>query len=249
MPGESYTSPVTGETYTVPTYEDPADAPIAFKDFADTITGGGGIDIPATRVDAVVQTLDGSTWSEGMALSVVAEVPADTEGQIGDVVFVAGKSPAPSGAAKISAITGTGTTYVDGDFVAYEFIDDGTVTVSDHGFLTEALLVGGGGGGGGSYYGGGAGGGGHLSLSGLYLPSGSQNITVGAGGAGATSSDDPGYSGNASLLGALVALGGGAGGTYIAPFIGDPGGSGGGGSASLPGTGGAGLSGQGNDGG
>ena len=56
-------------------------------------SGGGGIDIPATRVDAVVQTLDGSTWSEGMALSVSDTVPADTEGQVGDVVFVTGPSP------------------------------------------------------------------------------------------------------------------------------------------------------------
>jgi hypothetical protein len=93
MAGESYTSPVTGETYTVPSYTDPADAPIAFKDFADTITGGGGIDIPATRVDAVVQTLDGTSWVEGMALSVSDTVPADTEGQVGDVVFVSGPSP------------------------------------------------------------------------------------------------------------------------------------------------------------
>ncbi len=90
MAGESYTSPVTGETYTVPKYTDPADAPIAFKDFADTITGGGGIDIPATRLDAVVQTLDGTSWVEGMALSVRTTVPEDTEGQIGDVVFVVG---------------------------------------------------------------------------------------------------------------------------------------------------------------
>ena len=90
MAGESYTSPVTGETYTVPSYTDLADAPIAFKDFADTITGGGGIDIPATRVDAVVQTLDGESWVEGMALSVRTTVPEDTEGPIGDVVFVVG---------------------------------------------------------------------------------------------------------------------------------------------------------------
>ena len=90
MAGESYTSPVTGETYTVPKYTDPADAPIAFKDFADTITGGGGIDIPATRVDAVVQTLNGTSWVEGMALSVSDTVPADTEGQVGDVVFISG---------------------------------------------------------------------------------------------------------------------------------------------------------------
>ena len=57
------------------------------------IGGSGGIDIPATRVDAVMQTLDGSTWAEGMALSVSDTVPADTEGQVGDVVFVSGPSP------------------------------------------------------------------------------------------------------------------------------------------------------------
>ena len=89
MAGESYTSPVTGDTYTVPSYTDPADAPIAFKDFADTIISGG-IDIEPTRLDAVVQTIDGESWVEGMALSVRTTVPEDTEGQIGDVVFVVG---------------------------------------------------------------------------------------------------------------------------------------------------------------
>jgi hypothetical protein len=44
-------------------------------------------------VDAVMQTLDGSTWAEGMALSVSDTVPTDTEGQVGDVVFVSGPSP------------------------------------------------------------------------------------------------------------------------------------------------------------
>ena len=60
MAGESYTSPVTGETYTVPSYTDPADANIAFKDFADTITGG--IDFDPDRVGQVVQSLDGVAW-------------------------------------------------------------------------------------------------------------------------------------------------------------------------------------------
>ena len=227
MAGESYTSPVTGETYTVPSYTDPADAPIAFKDFADTITGGGGIDIPATRVDAVVQTLDGSTWSEGMALSVVAAVPADTEGQVGDVVFVSGKSPAPSGAAKLSAITGTGTTHVDGDFVVYEFIDNGTVTVSEHGFIPEALIVGGGGAGGGTNGGGGGAGGTSLNtIESIYLTATSHPVTVGAGGLGVY--NRYGTNGGQSSIGPIIGIGGGAG-------MGGPYGGSGGGTGGLPG--------------
>jgi hypothetical protein len=90
MAGEDYTSPNNGLTFTVPKYEEPADAPVAFKDFADSI-GPTGIDIDATRDDAVLQVQDAAgvkSWVEGMALSVVNEVPADSDGQIGDVVFV-----------------------------------------------------------------------------------------------------------------------------------------------------------------
>ena len=96
MAGEEYESPVTGLTYTVPKYEEPADAPLAFKDFADSITVGG----PATREDAVLQALAGDgglTWQEGMALSVVEELPDDSVGEIGDVVFVTGAGDGSGG--------------------------------------------------------------------------------------------------------------------------------------------------------
>ena len=166
----------------------------------------------------------GPLWSEGMALSVVAAVPADTEGQIGDVVFVAGKSPAPSGAAKLSAITGTGTTHVDGDFVAYEFIDDGTVTVSDHGFLTEALIVGGGGGG--ATYAGAGGAGGHLEISNAYLPTGTSNVVIGQGGFGPSDTNENGVNGDSSIIASTYyALGGGGGGMRNFGLIGGSGGS------------------------
>ena len=113
MAGEDYTSPITGLTYKVPMYEEPADAPVAFKDFADSITVGG----PATREDAVLQALAGDgglTWQEGMALSVVKELPDDSVGQIGDVVFVLGDVPKAGGGgleglgdwAEITAMTG-----------------------------------------------------------------------------------------------------------------------------------------------
>lgn len=229
MPGESYTSPVTGETYTVPTYEDPADAPIAFKDFADTITGGGGIDIPATRVDAVVQTLDGSTWAEGMALSVVSEVPADSEGQVGDVVFVSGKSPAPSGAANFTD-TATGNYTQNG--VNYKYLTvTGTqsVTFDVAGFIDLMLVSGGGAGGAGTYgnaSGGGAGS--YIVQTDLYVPVGIGIIEIGAGGAG--TSDAMGTNGTYSslVLGGLSikGIGGGAGATGQSGSS-NPGGSGG----------------------
>ena len=260
MPGESYTSPVTGETYTVPTYEDPADAPIAFKDFADTITGGGGIDIPATRVDAVVQTLDGSTWAEGMALSVVSEVPADSEGQVGDVVFVSGKSPAPSGAANFTN-EATGT-YTDADGKAYKFI---TFTGTDFIDIDKAgfcdLVVVGSGASGGSGYGAGGGAGAFVYIEGAYLSKKEHTVVVGAGGAAKPITNNLGSkygsNGNASRIGDYFSPGGGAGAaTADTPVAwqamdGLSGGSGGGASASQGGTavGGSGIIGYGGDGG
>ena len=54
---------------------------------------GGGLDVPATRDDAVLQVKDNAgvkEWVEGMALQVADAVPADSEGEIGDVVFIPG---------------------------------------------------------------------------------------------------------------------------------------------------------------
>ena len=91
MAGEDYVSPINGKTYRVPKYEEPADAPVAFKDFADNLPPGG-IDFEPDRIGQVVQSLDGAEWDKGMSLNVVDAVPADDDAgyAIGDVVFVTG---------------------------------------------------------------------------------------------------------------------------------------------------------------
>lgn len=91
MAGEDYVSPINGKTYRVPKYEEPADAPVAFKDFADNLPPGG-IDFEPDRIGQVVQSLDGAEWDKGMSLNVVDAVPADDDAgyEIGDVVFVTG---------------------------------------------------------------------------------------------------------------------------------------------------------------
>jgi hypothetical protein len=110
MAGEEYESPVTGLKYTVPIYEEPADAPLAFKEFADSITVGG----PASRENAVLQALEGDSglaWAEGMALQVVDAVPDDTDGEIGDVVFIpggpGGSTPAVGGGKVLQVVRAT----------------------------------------------------------------------------------------------------------------------------------------------
>lgn len=94
MAGENYTTP-SGRTVTVPVYTDSADAPVAFKDFADSLgekSSGGGLDFDPTQVGQVVQSTDGSTWSAGMSFTISATVPDDTEGNVGDVCFVTGSA-------------------------------------------------------------------------------------------------------------------------------------------------------------
>ena len=93
MAGEDYVSPINGKTYRVPKYEEPADAPVAFKDFADNLPPGG-IDFEPDRIGQVVQSLDGAEWGKGMSLNVVQDLPADDDPAyaIGDVVFVLGSA-------------------------------------------------------------------------------------------------------------------------------------------------------------
>lgn len=110
------------------------------------------------------------------------------------------------------------------------------------GVAVDYLVVGGGGGGGGRDSSGGGGGGGVLSnlltpssAAALGLVSGPNEVVVGAGGAGGVNTTR-GSNGQASSLGSVVALGGGAGGPYASPAA--PGPSGGGaGRESTPGTG------------
>lgn len=102
-------------------------------------------------------------------------------------------------------------------------------------------LVVGGGGGGGRYGGGGGAGGFRTGTAYSVTPSGSVTVTVGTGGAGATSSTVRGSSGVASVFGTISAAGGGGGGSSGSTSVDDgaSGGSGGGGARST-GPGGAG---------
>ena len=147
--------------------------------------------------------------------------------------------------ATITAITGSGITHTYGDFVAFEFLTSGSLTCTE-GTVPEALIVAGGGGGGrgqgngGSISGAGGGAGGYVSLTEVFLSSGSNTITIGAGGANSTNGSDTGFAN-------ITAVGGGRG----HGELGEPGkGGSGGGSWNVPSNlGGAGTLNQGNNGG
>ena len=147
------------------------------------------------------QVYDGTDWVE-------------TGG--GALAGAAISSPAPTG------------DYVDGG-VTYDywtFTSSSSITVSTAG-LADVLVVGGGGGGA-TGDGGGGGAGGMNVLTNVYIPAGSQTVTVGAGGV------QPGASafgniGNTSSLYIFRGLGGGGGGRTAR---GGDGGSGGGGGGS-----------------
>lgn len=161
------------------------------------------------------------------------ELPEGPEILDGDVLFTLGASAGRTGEAKISAITGSGRLTTDGDSTVIEWVSDGSVTVSDEGFIPDMIIVGAGGGGGGSSAGqgggGGGGGGAFLSLPNYYVESGSVTVTVGLGGS-------PGLGGGAgsgtgSFFGTIYAPfgGGGSSGISGSGSIGKDGASGGGG--------------------
>ena len=66
----------------------------AIKDKADSdhvhVQTGSGLTFDPAREGQVVQSTNGTDWTAGMSLRVVTSVPDDTEGEIGDVVFVVG---------------------------------------------------------------------------------------------------------------------------------------------------------------
>ena len=119
-----------------------------------------------------------------------------------------------------------------GGYVVQTFTNNATLILPSA-VNAEVLVVGGGGGGEGAYgCGGGAGG---LIYTNLSLSGGVYAVTVGAGGVG-TAVNNNGLNGNNSVLGTLVALGGGGGGDGYDPqvsgapgVVGQAGGSGGGG--------------------
>lgn len=54
------------------------------------IQEGSGLTFDPSREGQIVQSTNGTDWVAGMSIRVVNAVPDDTEGEIGDVVFVVG---------------------------------------------------------------------------------------------------------------------------------------------------------------
>lgn len=151
-----------------------------------------------------------------------------------------------------------GTITEDGGYRIHTFLSSGTFEITAGSADIDYLVVAGGGGGGGvgdasgNYpaAGGGAGGYRESTIAGLGV--GSYTVTIGAGGAGSSSSLVNGTTGSNSVFDTVTSLGGGGGGSSNSSTgnNGSAGGSGGGGAKSAgTQTGGAGTVGQGNDGG
>jgi hypothetical protein len=161
----------------------------------------------------------------------------------------------------LASITGTNSGPIPVDEATiYTFTSgSGTFVVPAGAPVIVDYLVVGGGGAGGNWVGGGGGAGGLVYAKGVQLPVGSYSWTVGAGGAGVTGSNVSAGNGSISSLsnaafGNVVALGGGAGGTFndaTASNAGSNGGSGGGGAQNgiTLNLGGVAAIGQGNSGG
>lgn len=152
--------------------------------------------------------------------------------------------------ATYSATTGSPTVTTVSGKTCLQFTGSGSITVMAG---TCDILVVGGAGSGGTGNGGGGGAGGHLYLTGVYLPTGTHTITVGAGGV-APGASSYGFSGATSSIGSYYfGVGGGGGGRTASIASRDgygwPGGSGGGGGGVASAVGGSGVSGQGNAGG
>jgi hypothetical protein len=167
------------------------------------------------------------------------------------VLFMDFNSQPENGVLNSEAVGGTVTYFYNSTlntlYKIHTFTSNNTFNTTTN-LYVETLVVAGGGGGG-WYAGGGGGAGGLVYNSSYYVPLGGYNITIGAGGSGATSQVIGGYGRNSSFY-TIQALGGGGGGS-IDTDISVRGGSGGGsgGSSSFIRTRGLGYSGQGNAGG
>lgn len=153
-----------------------------------------------------------------------------------------------SGTAGYFAATG-GTTSTSGIYTFHTFTSSGSFVVSGATKTMDILMVAGGGGGGAGWYSGGGGAGGMQALTSVNIAAGSYTVTIGAGGAGSTSTSLAGSDGgNTSFTGQSNSVGGGGGAPRQSGVNGRDGGSGGGGGQPTS-LGGSGTTGQGNDGG
>ncbi|MFZ2300226.1 MAG: LamG domain-containing protein [Candidatus Moraniibacteriota bacterium] len=224
-----------------------------------TDIGGGSFSYHDGAIDEVRIYSRALTGSEIIELGGARQVKINssqntliTDGLTGQWSFDGGDMSTTTG---LSATGGTITT--DGNYKVHTFTSSGTFTVTSGSGDVEYLVVAGGGGGG-QTIGGGGGAGGYLTATGFAVTTQAYTVTVGAGGAGAPTTNCPGgdyasgggTSGSNSVFGSITATGGGGGGNYNHVSNGaSTGGSGGGigagsGASSMVGT-----SGQGNAGG
>jgi hypothetical protein len=183
-------------------------------------------------------------WSNTAAITSLTFVSAGSFNIVeGSTFYLYGISNVTSG----SKATG-GVVSSDGTYWYHTFPFSGTFTPTQS--LTADVLAIAGGGGGGSQNGGGGGAGGLVYLASQSLTATGYSVSVGAGGAQATTSSPYGggsNGGNSQFASLTAAVGGGGGGGRNGAIAGASGGSGGG--ASQGGSAGAGTAGQGNDGG
>lgn len=201
----------------------------------DTLAGSVGIDLPAL-VPGSETWLACALLPTGGATYVTAEVRT----QAGAVTSYA----------TVASVTGSPTIYdyTDGagTWRAYEWLGDGSLTISAPGDVDHLVVAGGGGAGGMSWVPGAGAGAGGLLQSTEYRTAGVYPITVGLGGLGSYGSVAPEKGGNSTVFG-LVAFGGGA--SDEATQSNRNGGSGAGRIAGVAADQGTGVPGQGFDGG
>ena len=221
--------------------------------------GNSSVNSTGIATFSQVETLDGTSFlkkhSVGIGTTTTAGRNAGVGTAMGEMIYNAAD-------AKVQIYNGTqwlnltapmaatgGATSSSGGFKYHQFNSSGTFTVTSPGNIDAIIVAGGGGGGGGQQsgnngtglHGGGGGAGGVVTLTNVYLTSGSYTVVVGDGGGTY-------QNGNNSTFNGSTAIAGGRGGSEgSGKSNGASGGSGGGGTYN--GTGGSGTSGQGNDGG